>query len=156
MNIDRLIKFIELATNNPNEHEANLAARRVCNMLAVDNFKWIRAKVMFKMHPTQEDFIRRTEPPKPEYKSQYYTEPSNPDFKSYVDEIFKNINYRWTKDDDFFSRLGNNPNLRYEERPNNNKIKLKCKTCGETKETRYRGAPELWVCMECRGKEYQK
>jgi len=38
LDIDRLKKLTRLANNNPNDHEANLAARRVCKMLEEANF----------------------------------------------------------------------------------------------------------------------
>lgn len=34
MNLDLVLKLVRLANNNPNDNEANLAARRVCQMLA--------------------------------------------------------------------------------------------------------------------------
>ncbi len=42
MNLDRLKALIRLANNNPSEHEANSAARRVCQELAKNDFAWIR------------------------------------------------------------------------------------------------------------------
>jgi hypothetical protein len=38
MDYDRLIKLAKLANNNPNENEANLAARKVCKLLAEAEF----------------------------------------------------------------------------------------------------------------------
>jgi hypothetical protein len=38
MNLDLLKKLVKLANNNPNENEANAAARKVCEMLAEANF----------------------------------------------------------------------------------------------------------------------
>lgn len=38
MNLDKLKALIRLANNNPSENEANLAARRVCKILADNNF----------------------------------------------------------------------------------------------------------------------
>jgi hypothetical protein len=40
MNIDLIIKLAKLANNNPNEHEANLAARKVCKLLAEGKYKF--------------------------------------------------------------------------------------------------------------------
>jgi hypothetical protein len=39
MNLDLLKKLTRLANNNPNENEANLAARKVCKMLAECDWK---------------------------------------------------------------------------------------------------------------------
>src|ERR1700749_5093983 len=41
MSKDLLIKLVKLANNNPNEHEANLAARRAVKMIAENNFEII-------------------------------------------------------------------------------------------------------------------
>ncbi len=38
MNLDLLKKLTKLANHNPNDHEANSAARRVCKMLEECNF----------------------------------------------------------------------------------------------------------------------
>ncbi len=38
MNLELIEKLIRLANNNPNENEANLAARKVCEMLAEYQF----------------------------------------------------------------------------------------------------------------------
>lgn len=40
MNLDLLIKLVKLANNNPNENEANLAARKVCKMIEANNYKF--------------------------------------------------------------------------------------------------------------------
>src|SRR5579859_4847245 len=44
MNLDLLTKLVELANNNPNENEANLAARKVCKIIAEGNFNFIDDK----------------------------------------------------------------------------------------------------------------
>lgn len=38
MNIELIQKLIKLANNNPNENEANLAARKVCKLLTTFKF----------------------------------------------------------------------------------------------------------------------
>lgn len=40
MNYDLLIKLARLANNNPNDNEANLAARKVCKLIAEGNYKF--------------------------------------------------------------------------------------------------------------------
>lgn len=40
MNLEKLIKLVKLANNNPNENEANLAARKVCKMIAEADYKF--------------------------------------------------------------------------------------------------------------------
>lgn len=44
MNLDRLIKLAKLANSNPNEHEANAAARKVCRLIAENNYSFNGAK----------------------------------------------------------------------------------------------------------------
>lgn len=43
MDTDKIQKLIRLANNNPNEHEANLAARKVCKMLADYRFNGVNS-----------------------------------------------------------------------------------------------------------------
>lgn len=76
MNIELLKKLIRLANNNPNEHEANAAARRACKMVAEDNFALLnntvenlQDKYTVRTPPearTWDDVKRSTEP---EFKS---------------------------------------------------------------------------------------
>lgn len=40
MNLDLLTKLVRLANNNPNENEANLAARKVCRMIEENKFQF--------------------------------------------------------------------------------------------------------------------
>jgi len=40
MNLDLLTKLVRLANNNPNDNEANLAARKVCKMIESANFQF--------------------------------------------------------------------------------------------------------------------
>lgn len=43
MSLDLLKKLVRLATNNPNEHESNLAARKACDLLIQKDFKLLPA-----------------------------------------------------------------------------------------------------------------
>jgi len=40
MNLDLLIKLVKLANNNPNENEANLAARKVCKIIEEGKYQF--------------------------------------------------------------------------------------------------------------------
>lgn len=44
MNLDQLIKLAKLANNNPNEHEANAAARKVCRLIEAGNYQFVNTK----------------------------------------------------------------------------------------------------------------
>lgn len=41
MNLDRLLKLLKLANHNPNDSEANSAARAASRMLGEENYKWL-------------------------------------------------------------------------------------------------------------------
>jgi len=70
MNLDMLIKLAKLANHNPNEHEANSAARRVCQMLSEDNYKSLESALKIQSNSTSRqsgpvtwnDVKRSTEP----------------------------------------------------------------------------------------------
>lgn len=74
MNIDKLKALIRLANNNPNEHEANLAARKVCKQLAGNDFALLKepartsntakpaADTWNSMHRSKEPFWRSGDP----------------------------------------------------------------------------------------------
>lgn len=47
MNLDRLKAFIRLANNNPSEEEANSAARRVCKILAENDFALLQPQPQY-------------------------------------------------------------------------------------------------------------
>ena len=41
MNLELIIKLTKLANNNPNDHEANFAARKVCKLIEDGSFNFI-------------------------------------------------------------------------------------------------------------------
>lgn len=51
MNYELIIKLAKLANNNPNEHEANSAARKVCILLAEGGFKFGNSRSPFNPIP---------------------------------------------------------------------------------------------------------
>jgi hypothetical protein len=58
MNYDLIIKLAKLANNNPNDNEANMAARKVCKLLAESNFN-------FTTHNGDDSRRRPSNPPPP-------------------------------------------------------------------------------------------
>jgi hypothetical protein len=64
MNYDLIIKLAKLANNNPNDNEANMAARKVCKLLAESNFN-------FTTH-NGDDSRRRPSNPPPPSRSPYH------------------------------------------------------------------------------------
>lgn len=159
MKLEILKKLIALANNNPNDNEANFAARKVCKALIedkyVDQLKDIITPVSQTIPPNYKPY------PKQE---QYYKEPF--DFYS---------NPFW---EDFFKRATNSPfneQSRWKSPPKNeppkgpyynpytseyetdkDTRKLKCKTCGKVKETKFRGLAEIFECNECQWTAYER
>lgn len=83
MNYDLIIKLAKLANNNPNENEANLAARKVCKLLAEGNFQFNKGQARPANNPT---------PPKqPVYDATFYDEVTDFDYQD-IYEFFNNRN----------------------------------------------------------------
>ena len=53
MNLELLIKLVKLANNNPNENEANLAARKVCRIIAEGNYKFNQPALRPNLYPNE-------------------------------------------------------------------------------------------------------
>lgn len=75
MNFDLIEKLIRLANNNPNENEANLAARKVCKFLHDHKF-----------HDQPIRGYSAVQPPPPQYKSASNPRPSNYPFEDFFKE----------------------------------------------------------------------
>lgn len=133
MDFDLIQKLIRLANNNPNEHEANLAARKACKMLDGHSF----GSPVYK--------------PTPRQTQTYY---GRSPFEIFInDYVGRTVN--WTG----FDR-GSNPFHNWkppQSEPESGRDwrarNLKCKKCGKQQETKYRGLEENFMCWECRGKK---
>lgn len=55
MKLDLLKKLVKLANHNPNEHEANMAARRACKMLEESKFDLTPDHIRVKPSKPYED-----------------------------------------------------------------------------------------------------
>lgn len=168
--VDLLKKLIALANNNPNENEANLAARKVCRLL-------IELKVNFKSKvdptikpvTTWNDVTRSTEP---EFKSHKPTSsgPRNPfddlfnrDIK-YWDEFFRHrdkaqkdayYNQREPKEYKVPDYVKYDPSPFTEpEKPKKEKRPINCTKCGKEFMSGYIG--NLFICHQCHWDEYNK
>lgn len=62
MNLDQLIKLAKLANNNPNEHEANAAARKVCRIIEAGNYKFTQQEPVGSTGKTWNDVHRSSDP----------------------------------------------------------------------------------------------
>lgn len=166
MNIDLLKKLVRLANNNPNEHEANAAARRACKLIEEGNFALPTTSTTTKPTPAPgwEPIKKPPPPPKrPEpprrppvadpFASMFYDEVSDIDPRIF-DEIFN----RQRRRQDYNPRTNPFTGSPFTDPIQSGNIKriINCSECGQPRETRFRGIPEGFVCMECRGKEYQK
>jgi len=88
-----LIKLAKLANHNPNEHEANLAARKVCQMLSEDNY-------------TALDKLLKNHQPRQQQRQQYQGAGTWNDIHRTTEEEFQNgpfspKNRNWGRYDPF-------------------------------------------------------
>lgn len=127
MNLDLIIKLAKLANNNPNEHEANAAARKVCQLLAEGNFN-------FGLN------IERTK--EPDFKSKY--PPSDNPFKDvFYDSIINDVYEQYINNFYYGSR-----------KEQKNKRVNKCIHCRKIMATI--AEIENKICAECWRKEREK
>lgn len=165
MNYDLITKLAKLANNNPNENEANLAARKVCKLLAEGKFEfvvWPIKKEQQTYQPKQDTYTP------PVYKSASNPRPPHRFWEDFFDDRKRNYwdgfgreprNYDIPKDppkQEPFKGTSYDYVI-YDESPTSNeKRSLKCKICGHFKVTRFRGLADNWECMECRGSAYER
>jgi DNA-directed RNA polymerase subunit RPC12/RpoP len=88
LNVDLVTKLAKLANNNPNENEANLAARKVCRLLAEADFKFTEASYSQPQSGQSNPYRRPTS------RGDYYSA----DFSGINwDEVFRGVNERQTQ-----------------------------------------------------------
>lgn len=168
MNLKLLEKLVRLANNNPNEHEANLAARRACKLIQEANFKFLPDNTESKPAETitWNDVVRSTEPFWRGFKggsagggkSEPRTTAPRPE------EYVRNWEYvNWARGNPFvgveyepvFTGKTTDTTKRW-DRQNKTTRRLKCKTCSQTKDTIFVGAEELFECNECQWEAYRR
>lgn len=161
MNLKLLTKLVKLANNNPNENEANLAARKVCKIIEESQFKFV----------PDEDLTRGGHNA-PQYATHVYSSPPSPSYDWIVDyikratvspdyETFKQGSWsnpfetpQWNtspnKDDEkYYTR-------RKERGFGDTKRNLTCSKCNQKKETIFIGLEEVFVCNECRWNAFRE
>jgi hypothetical protein len=181
MNIDLLKKLVRLANNNPNENEANSAARRVCKMIEEAKFDF-RATISGASNPqpsqgvrTWNDVQRSTEP---QWSSR--PNPASDDAAQTIYDFINKMNEekaKWQKEnpqhDPFKAQWVNNyPNWgskpgykrpdfegsyrKNEPKQEKPKRPIKCTECGNVKETAFVGRDDLYVCNSCQWGQYNE
>ena len=149
MNLELLKKLVKLANNNPNDNEANLAARKVCKMIEEAKFNFNNQVTITPKDIKQPDI---------QYESKTYndinrtTEPfwrSTPQEPWFDSEKFKRAyqGVDWAKEPPIFEG--------FNKRQPKERRALKCKTCGYKHETVYVGPEELFECNPCQWTAYQ-
>lgn len=152
MNLDLITKLAKLANNNPNENEANAAARKVCRLLAEGHFKFVQDVVVTPPKPSVN--------PKASSQSVYTKQTAWDWMQDYLRREYENgprkspFEYAIHPDDVSAEqkKYYGNPFTEhyYTERESKN---LRCKVCGIYKTTEFVGHASQYICMECIGKE---
>jgi hypothetical protein len=186
MNLDLLNKLVRLANNNPNDNEANLAARKVCRMIEEGKFnfnsnghvKTAADKVKPYAGGTWNNVKRSTEPQwssKPPPSGHY--NPIQDDLWNLINKLNrerekqqkesydKETKGTWEgfkpspKQEEFI----NEPIFTYEydpitgqKKPIKEKRILKCCICGKENETAFVGLPQVYKCLTCDWEDYEK
>ena len=158
MNLELLIKLVKLANNNPNDNEANLAARKVCKMIAEANFQFpgnghrvdARARP-FDVGDIFEQFRRDVEEQtrRESERSERRREREANAYSSVWDIPYQESASDWTPPRYSPPPRQNPPPPRPEKRP------LQCTKCGNTIMTGFVGVPQAFVCNKCHWQNYQ-
>lgn len=158
-----IIKLTRLANNNPNEHEANSAARRVCQLLAELNFTLDVISPSKQSTVTWNDVKRATEPfwksrPEPPTNQQEDW------FNKYREERERMRNERnpWVyeptqKQREYFDEFMKGfkvPYTEYRPKERSEQRVRKCVDCG--KEELTRRITNVFRCNECEWNHYRK
>lgn len=158
MNLDLLIKLVKLANNNPNENEANLAARKVCKMIAEGKYTFgnsVHKESPIRTHPNQPASNPSSSPFgwegfRPSNAQREYYEQQRK--RAYEDEQFRKSQRESTNN--YYD------NRAYWDMPKNEPPKKKqsinrtCSRCGLTTDTN--NTKEVFVCSICQWNEYNE
>lgn len=172
MNLDLLIKLVKLANNNPNENEANSAARRVCKLIAEGDYKFTNVAPPKKPSVAtewnayddlmnmvrdikQQDAYRQQR----QYEHERARNAQQADQKS-REQYERQAKEKWTYEP-VFKNVPYEPSQsqqNYYAKPKKEKEKrvLKCCICGKERETAFVGPPQVYRCMNCDWDDYHK
>lgn len=162
MNIELIIKLTKLANNNPNENEANAAARKVCKLIAEANYQFAIPKVTIVSNPpsNSSDWIKqataanaRAEQAKREHYEQEARK-ARVDFDlndlfDFMKNTVRNPNFTG---DPYKAPWVNPPNPEAQQKP---KVSIKCNKCGKFVETYSDADPSQFRCSSCLWQEWQ-
>lgn len=134
MSLDLLKKLVKLANHNPNDNEANSAARRVCLLLEEFNFFEKKADPLYdKFRSKQEVYYKKTQKTNSIYDTMaVFCEKCN---RPTV--ITKQEYYSGEKI--YCEDCKKNPNI----------FKRKCIKCGVLADTKFNGPEFLFLCEDC-------
>ena len=158
MNLDLIIKLVKLANHNPNDNEANAAARKVCKLIAEGQYKFNGQSIPVTPPPVT------VRPPSP-YKSASNPSPKSPfshmwtdedwNFQPsaaqqrYYEEFIKNFDIGY----DPASRSYRSPftGTTTRQEPPKEKVKrpLACTQCKNNINTAYVGNEATFICNTC-------
>lgn len=155
MKLEILKKLIALANNNPNDNEANLAARKVCKALVEDDYVAQlsemgppippKATKTTKSWDPYEDLADLMNRAKQEQARQRKTYEPRQTASSIYEEYFRHTRSgQWEKG----FNTGNKKKKKDRE--------LKCKKCGNIVKTIFVGPPEVFECNNCVWNAYNK
>lgn len=157
-----IVKLIRLANNNPNEHEANSAARRACKLLAeaidskpkVANRSYQDPYTSSDLYNYWEDIIRNAQNQRRETvrcnKCGGSVEEYNPQTFGQLCNKCKIENQK------VYTDWGNTKDFWWYGPTENPKRTLKCTKCQAEKETIFKGIPAAFICNECQWNEYKE
>lgn len=176
MNLDLLKKLVRLANNNPNDNEANLAARKVCRMIEEGKFNFGAAALQTPPQtppkathqPTTWNDVKRS--PEPEFRSRPFSgvDFDWDSFNAHMERIRRERNEyeRRTRQqtgregegnpiwDIPFSSRPSAPPPRTEPKYGEREKILKCDMCGGEFPTKFVGPPQAYRCNTCHWKVY--
>lgn len=174
MNLELIKKLTKLANNNPNDNEANLAARKVCKLLEEGNFSLTQTNTtptpsnrpQSYGNPFTEDIfdaIYGRGSRGPGKSRTAYDKVREEQNKQQYDPRKRETKYREDYYDyvEYDEKIYNRPfsNVQYDEKgQRKSKLKriLKCKECKQNQETGFVGLPELYVCDKCQWTAFRK
>lgn len=165
MNFNLITKLAKLANNNPNENEANLAARKVCRLLAEGKFEFTNEPPLRGRSPIQPQSSYSWWKPTKEQEDyikydQYY------DFiNDFINDFFKSQPFSSRPDppktEYRYGSWVNEPTPKWPgdgfKKPSEQKEErlLKCRICKNSKLTKFVGLAELYECNTCQWTAYE-